>query len=56
MISICCVIYLAIEEDTDFLDVDLVEFHQDEFQDIATILKVSDTSKDKLTFMVQDKD
>ena len=56
MISICCVIYLANEEDTDFLDVDLVEFHQDEFQDIATILKVSDTSKDKLTFMVQDKD
>ena len=31
---------------------DLVEFHDEDFRDITTILKLSDTTKDKLTFTV----
>ena len=34
------------------MDVDLVEFHDDELDDIATILKLSDTAQDKLIFTV----
>ncbi len=40
------------EEDGAYLDVDLVEFHDEDFRDITTILKLSDTTKDKLTFTV----
>ena len=40
------------EEDGAYLDVDLIEFHDEDFRDIATILKLSDTTKDKLTFTV----
>ena len=32
---------------------DLVEFHDEELHDIATILKLSDTTKDKLMFTVR---
>ena len=39
-------------DDGDYLDVDLVEFHDEDFRDITTILKLSDTMKDKLTFTV----
>ena len=39
-------------EEGDYFDVDLVEFHDEDFRDIATILKLSDTMKDKLTFTV----
>ena len=34
------------------MDVDLVEFHDEDFRDITAILKLSDTMKDKLTFTV----
>ena len=40
-------------EETDYLDLDLVEFHDEELRDIATILKLSDTTKDKLMFTVR---
>ena len=40
------------EEDGAYLDIDLVEFHDEDFRDITTILKLSDTTKDKLTFSV----
>ena len=42
----------SLEEDGAYLDVDLVEFHDEDFRDITTILKLSDTTKDKLTFTV----
>ena len=42
----------GLEEDGAYLDVDLVEFHDEDFRDITTILKLSDTTKDKLTFTV----
>lgn len=42
----------GVEEDGAYLDVDLVEFHDKDFRDITTILKLSDTTKDKLTFTV----
>lgn len=42
----------VIEGETDYVDVDLVEFQDEELDDIATILKLTDTTKDKLIFMV----
>ena len=37
---------------SDYLDYDLVDFKED-FDDIATILKLSDVFKDKLSFTVR---
>ena len=42
----------GVEEDGAYLDIDLVEFHDEDFRDITTILKLGDTTKDKLTFTV----
>ena len=42
----------GMEEEGDYLDIDLFEYHIEDFRDITTILKLSDTTKDKLTFSV----
>ena len=39
-------------EECDYLDLDLVELHVEDFKDITAILELSDTMKDKLTFSV----
>ena len=36
----------------DFLDYDTVELYDEDFHDITTLLKLSDTARDKLTFTV----
>jgi len=41
-----------VSEETDYIDLDLVEFHDEELRDIASILELSDTTKDKVTFTV----
>lgn len=41
-----------VSEETDYVDLDLVEFHDEELRDIASILELSDTTKDKVTFTV----
>lgn len=52
-----CVLFLPVSlppvsEETDYIDLDLVEFHDEELRDIASILELSDTTKDKVTFTV----
>jgi len=52
-----CVLFFPVSlppvsEETDYIDLDLVEFHDEELRDIASILELSDTTKDKVTFTV----
>lgn len=54
-LSLCFVLSCfspPVSEETDYVDLDLVEFHDEELRDIASILELSDTTKDKVTFTV----
>lgn len=54
-LSLCFVFPISlppVSEETDYIDLDLVEFHDEELRDIASILELSDTTKDKVTFTV----
>ena len=58
-LSICLPLCISLsliadsDDETDFVDVDLVVFHDEELHDIATVLKLSDTAKDKVIFTVR---
>ena len=45
---VCC----TANDVADYLDVDMLELYEDDFKTIDYIWKLSDTTKDKLTFTV----